>query len=55
MATTFRPGNHVQQIAAPYRKGYVRAVSRTGINARITVAFTGWHPVTVTPSQIKLI
>jgi hypothetical protein len=55
MAAKFKAGNEVQQVASPYRKGRVMAVRGSGLNARITVALTGWHPVTFTPAQIKLI
>ena len=51
----FKAGNQVQEIAPPHRKGRVKATKGSGPNERITVALTGWHPVTFTPSQIKLI
>jgi hypothetical protein len=50
----FKVGNPVQEIAPPHRKGTVRAVKGSGLQADVTVNLTGWHPVTLKASQIKL-
>jgi len=52
VAAVFKVGQAVQQAAAPHRKGHVRAVSGSGINAQITVNLTGWHPVTLHPAEL---
>ncbi len=53
MAAKYKAGDKVQQVAAPYRTGRIRAVRGSGADARITVSFPGWHPVTLTPAQIE--
>lgn len=42
----------VQEIAAPHRKGTIRARIGTGTNATIVVNITGGHPVSFRPSQL---
>ena len=48
----FKVGQHVQEVAAPHRKGYVRAIRGSGPSSHITVALTGLHPVDFRPAQI---
>ena len=55
MAAVFKAQDHVQEIASPHRKGYVRAVAGTGPNAQVVVNLTGWHPVTFKPAQLRKI
>jgi len=51
-AQKWRIGRPVQEIAAPHRKGTIRARQGTGSNARITVNITGRPPVTFRPAQL---
>jgi hypothetical protein len=51
----WRPGRRVQEIAAPRRKGTVRARQGTGANARITVTLDGRPPATFRPGQLTLL
>lgn len=53
MADVFKTGQAVKVIAPPYRTGHVIAVQGTGINAQVTVALTGWHPVTYRPAELE--
>ena len=50
---TWRIGRNVQEIAAPHRRGVIKAVQGTGNNADILVNFTGHPPVSFHPAQLK--
>jgi len=58
-ATTFtqqwKTGRRVQEKAAPHRKGTIRTVRGTGVNAVITVGLDGWHLASFRPAQLALI
>lgn len=49
---TFKAGQAVRMTIPPFRKGTVRVVQGTGLNAVIWVNFPGWHPMALRPSQI---
>lgn len=53
--TLWRAGKRVQQTAAPHRKGTIARVAGAGPGARVTVNFDGWHPLTLSASQLRLI
>jgi hypothetical protein len=51
----WRPGRAVRELAAPYRKGTIRARIGTGANAAIVVNVTGGHPTSFRPSQLRVL
>jgi hypothetical protein len=48
-------GRRVQELAAPHRKGSIRAVRGTGPSAQITVALDGRPPQNFRPAQLRLL
>lgn len=55
MAILFRVGARVQEIAAPHRKGTVRAIKRTGPTALIWVGLDGYTIAVFHPSGLTLL
>ena len=53
MAAVYKVGQRVAEVAPPHRKGTVRAVSRTGVDAVITVGLDGRAPQNFRPAQIE--
>jgi len=51
-AQKWRIGRPVQEIAAPHRKGTIRARRGTGTNAIIVVNLTGRPPTSFRPAQL---
>ena len=51
----FKTGNRVQEVARPHRKGTVRIVHGTGINAQVWVNLDSWHPASFFPAQLALL
>lgn len=52
MAAAFKVTQRVQEVASPHRKGTVRAVKGTGVNAVITVNLDGRAPQDFRPAQL---
>lgn len=52
---TWRPGRRVQEVAAPHRRGTIRLVRGTGINAVIIVGLDGRPPASFRPVQLRLL
>jgi hypothetical protein len=50
----YRPGQRVTEIAPPHRKGTIRRVQGTGINAVLWVGLDGWYLVAFRPGQVSL-
>jgi hypothetical protein len=50
----FRIGQQVHETVPPFRGGTIRAIQGTGFNTVIWVNITGWHPVALRPSQLRL-
>lgn len=55
MAATFRIQDRVREVAAPHRKGSVRAIAGSGVNAVIVVSLDGHPPVSFRPAQLERI
>lgn len=55
MAAVFKILDRVQEVASPHRKGTVRAVKGTGVNAVITVGLDGRPPTNFRPADLKLL
>jgi hypothetical protein len=55
MAAVFKPGQRVVELSPPHRKGTVRHVAGTGVNAVVTVNLDGRPPANFRPAQIALI
>ena len=55
MAAVFKIQQRVQETASPHRKGTVRAVAGTGINAVVTVNLDGRPPTNFRPAQLRLL
>jgi hypothetical protein len=53
--SAWRIGRNVQEIAAPHRKGRIKSVAGTGVNAEVLVTFSGHPPVTFKPAQLRLL
>jgi hypothetical protein len=53
--TVFRVNERVQEIASPHRKGTVRLILRSGVNATIWVQLDSWYRVSFRPAQLKLL
>ena len=51
-AQKWRIGRRVQEVAAPHRKGSIRARHGTGNNAVLTVAVDGRAPQNFHPAQL---
>ena len=52
---TWRIGRRVQEVAAPHRRGSIRAVLGAGVNAIIIVGLDGSHPANFRPAQLILL
>ena len=55
MAAVFRIQQRVQEVASPHRKGTVRAVAGSGVNAVVTVNLDGRPPANFRPAQLKIL
>jgi len=49
---TWHPGRRVQEKAAPHRKGSVRVVHGSGVNAVVVVNLDGRPPANFRPAQL---
>jgi hypothetical protein len=52
MAAVFKAGQRVVELSPPHRKGTVRHVAGTGVNAVVTVNVDGRPPVSFRPAQL---
>jgi hypothetical protein len=55
VASQYRRGQRVRQLAAPHREGAVIAVRASGKYATIIVSFTGWQVISCGPSALEII
>jgi hypothetical protein len=55
VAAVFKVHDRVQEIAPPHRRGSVRVVRGSGVNATIVVNLDGHPPTSFRPAQLERI